>query len=49
MSPSVITIVIPFYKISFFEETVRSLANQKNKRFTVFIGDDGSPDSPSQQ
>jgi len=43
-----LAIVIPYYKIQFFEETLRSLANQTDKRFTVYIGDDASPDDPSE-
>jgi len=39
-------IVIPFYKITFFEETLESLATQTDKRFKVYIGDDASPDNP---
>lgn len=41
-----IAIVIPYYKISFFEETLQSLANQTVKRFKVYIGDDASPENP---
>jgi glycosyltransferase involved in cell wall biosynthesis len=36
--------VIPFFKITFFEETIKSIANQTDKRFKVFIGDDASPE-----
>lgn len=43
-----LAIVIPYYKIPFFEETLRSLANQTDKRFTVYIGDDASPDDPTE-
>jgi len=43
-----LAIVIPYYKIQFFEATLRSLANQTDKRFTVYIGDDASPDDPSE-
>ncbi|MBU3822742.1 glycosyltransferase [Flavobacteriaceae bacterium XHP0103] len=39
-------IVIPYFKIGFFEETLQSLANQTDKRFKVYIGDDASLDSP---
>ncbi len=39
-----LAIIIPFYKITFFEETLHSLANQSDKRFVVYIGDDNSPD-----
>lgn len=41
-----LAIIIPYYKIDFFEETLHSLANQTNKNFKVYIGDDASPDSP---
>lgn len=39
-------IVIPYYNITFFEETLQSLANQTNKNFKVYIGNDASPDNP---
>ena len=42
-----LAIVIPYYKITFFEETLKSLASQTNKNFTVYIGDDASPNKPS--
>ncbi|MDI9308977.1 MAG: glycosyltransferase [Limnohabitans sp.] len=42
-----LAIVIPFYKISFIEETFQSLANQTNKNFKVYIGDDASPEDVS--
>jgi glycosyltransferase involved in cell wall biosynthesis len=41
-----LAIVIPYYKLSFFEETLQSLANQTDKRFMVYIGDDASPEKP---
>jgi len=41
-----LTIIIPYYKLIFFEEALESLANQTDKRFTVFIGDDASPERP---
>lgn len=41
-----LAIVIPYYKLSFFEETLSSLANQTDKRFKVYIGDDASPEDP---
>jgi glycosyltransferase involved in cell wall biosynthesis len=37
-----LAIVIPYYKLTFFEETLQSLANQTDKRFKVYIGDDAS-------
>lgn len=37
-----LAIIIPFYKITFFEQILNSLALQTDKRFTVYIGDDGS-------
>ncbi|MEN2415064.1 glycosyltransferase family 2 protein [Flavobacterium mesophilum] len=42
-----LAIVIPYYKIDFFEETLKSLANQTNKQFKVYIGDDASPNYPN--
>lgn len=41
-----LAIVIPFYKLEFFKETLQSLSNQTDKRFKVYIGDDASPESP---
>ncbi|MCB7481329.1 glycosyltransferase [Christiangramia sediminis] len=41
-----IAIVIPYFKITFFKETLASLANQSNKDFHVYIGDDNSPEDP---
>ncbi len=41
-----LAIVIPYYKILFFEKTLKSLENQTNKQFKVYIGDDNSPESP---
>lgn len=38
-----LAIVIPYYKITFFEDTLESLAHQTDKRFKVYIGDDASP------
>ncbi|WP_269683915.1 glycosyltransferase [Flavobacterium lacustre] len=38
-----LAIVIPYFKIDFFEQTLESLSNQTNKKFTVYIGDDASP------
>jgi glycosyltransferase involved in cell wall biosynthesis len=43
-----LAIVIPAYKLSFFDEALKSIAAQTNKNFTVYIGDDFSPeDLPS--
>ncbi|SDH87075.1 glycosyltransferase family 2 protein [Winogradskyella thalassocola] len=41
-----IAIVIPYYKRLFFRKALESLANQTDKRFNVYIGDDASPDDP---
>lgn len=43
-----LAIVIPYYKIVFFEETLQSLANQTDKRFKVYIGNDASPENPEE-
>lgn len=42
-----LAIIIPFYKLTFFDETLQSLANQTDMRFKVYIGDDASPENPS--
>ena len=41
-----LAIVIPYYKLTFFEATLQSLADQTDKRFMVYIGDDASLESP---
>lgn len=40
-----LAIIIPYYKLRFFEATLESLANQTDKRFKVYIGDDASPEN----
>ncbi len=42
-----LAIVIPYFKYTFFEATLESLANQTDKRFKVYIGDDASPENPT--
>jgi glycosyltransferase involved in cell wall biosynthesis len=42
-----LAIVIPYYKLFFFEETLQSLASQTDQRFKVYIGDDASPENPA--
>lgn len=41
-----LAIVIPYYKIDFFGETMASLAGQTSKDFKVYIGNDHSPEDP---
>lgn len=41
-----LAIVIPYFKIDFFEETIKSVANQNNTNFTLYIGNDASPHDP---
>lgn len=41
-----LAIVIPYFKISFLEETLLSLTNQTNNQFKVYIGNDASPQDP---
>ena len=43
---SILAIVIPYYKINYFEETLKSLSNQTDKRFKVYIGNDASENDP---
>jgi hypothetical protein len=42
-----LAVVIPYYNFAFFEETLKSLAAQIDKRFKVYIGDDASDNKPS--
>lgn len=42
-----LAIVIPYYKINYFEETLKALSMQTDNRFHVYIGDDNSSDDPS--
>ena len=44
---NVLAIVIPYYKLAFFEATLRSLKTQTDQRFKVYIGDDASPEDCS--
>lgn len=41
-----LAIVIPYYNIRFFKDTLQSLADQENKNFIVYIGNDNSPQDP---
>lgn len=43
MTTEKLAIVIPAYKIDYFDFSLRSLANQTDKRFTVYVGIDASP------
>lgn len=42
-----LAIIIPYFKHTFFEETLQSLANQTDQRFKVYIGDDSSREKPA--
>jgi hypothetical protein len=42
-----LAIVIPYFKYTFFEATLQSLAVQTDKRFKVYIGNDASPKNPT--
>ena len=39
-----LAIIIPYYKLTYFEATLKSLALQSEKRFKVYVGDDSSPE-----
>lgn len=43
-----LAIIIPYYKIDFFEQTLQSISKQTNKSFSLYIGNDASPDDPIQ-
>jgi hypothetical protein len=42
-----LAIIIPYFKLTYFKATLVSLANQRDKRFKVYIGDDASPEDCS--
>jgi hypothetical protein len=42
-----LAIIIPYFKLTYFEATLQSLAVQTNKDFKVYIGDDASPEDCS--
>ncbi|WP_312311261.1 glycosyltransferase [Empedobacter brevis] len=48
MDSNKLAIVIPYYKLTYFEETLISLQNQTDQRFNLYIGDDASPENPSE-
>lgn len=39
-----LAIIIPFYKKKYFRKTLESLARQTDKNFSLYIGNDNSPD-----
>ncbi len=41
-------IIIPYYKLTFFRETLESLVAQNDQRFSVYIGNDASPEDPEE-
>jgi len=41
-----LAIIIPYYKLTFFEQTLESLKDQTDQRFKVYIGDDASSENP---
>ncbi len=41
-----LAIIIPYFKATFFEETLVSLSAQTNQNFNIYIGDDASPEVP---
>lgn len=43
---STLAIIIPYYKVDFFEKTIQSVALQTNKNFVLYIGNDNSPHNP---
>lgn len=41
-----LAIVIPYFKLDFFNKTLQSIDNQSNKNFKVYICNDNSPENP---
>jgi glycosyltransferase involved in cell wall biosynthesis len=46
MTNRFLAVIIPYYKITFFDQCLKSLAAQTNKNFNVYVGNDNSPDNP---
>lgn len=42
-----LAIVIPYYKLDYFRETLLSIRNQTNQNFNLYIGNDCSPNNPN--
>jgi glycosyltransferase involved in cell wall biosynthesis len=42
-----LAIIIPYYKLTFFEATLKSLVAQTCQDLKVYIGDDASPKDPA--
>jgi hypothetical protein len=42
-----LTIIIAYYKLTFFEATLQSLVAQTSQDFKVYIGGDASPEDPA--
>lgn len=40
-----LAIIIPYYKLKYFDACLNSLSEQTDKRFSVYIGDDKSPEN----
>lgn len=43
-----LAIIIPYFKLTFFRETLESLSAQTDQRFHVYIGNDASPEDPAE-
>ena len=43
-----LAIIIPYFKIAFFEDTLKSIEKQTSKKFHLYIGNDASPNDPSE-
>ena len=45
---SALAIVVPFYKVDYFQDLLEALKNQTNQDFCVYVGDDCSPNDPQE-
>lgn len=43
-----LAIIIPYYKLKYFEQTLQSVENQTDRRFMLYIGNDASPEDPGE-
>lgn len=43
-----LAIIIPYFKLAFFDDTLKSIEKQTSKKFHLYIGNDASPNDPSE-
>lgn len=46
MNNNKLAIVVPYYKLTYFEDVLQSLLKQTDSRYNLYIGNDCSPENP---